>query len=213
MMAAGVDVRVLMEPGARYVRRLGDGQPMPAADHLITFVPARGDGARVLRRVATDVSITEVVTRANCNVATSTRAGRSLRASRSVRNRRTIPTVRLRGRHAYICTGCEFVPLVFTSLGRMYERTEKWLKLDDMAPDELLLQRICGGRRQFVARVLDGVSCALARGIYNALILIFVCAELARAKLRASCSEHRQAGRGDWEGLAPDRGLSRAGPM
>jgi hypothetical protein len=73
----------------------------------------------------------------------------------------------------------------------MHERTEnsleklKWLKLDDMALDERLLQRIGSGRRQFVARVLDGVSCALARG--NAPILIFVCAELAmaRAKLRA----------------------------
>ncbi len=103
--------------------------------------------------------------------------------------------------------------IMFTSFGRMHERTEKWLKLDDMALDERLLQRICSGRRQFVARVLDGVSCALILARGDARILIFkdMCAELvsraelARAKLRAELQRAPpgQDGRGDWEGLAP----------
>jgi hypothetical protein len=110
------------------VWELGDGQPMP--DQLITFVPARGDG--VLRRVATDVSITEVVTRANDD------AGRQVATCLEERAKLKDDT----HRQAAQAAGCEFVPLVFTSLGRMHQRTEKWLKLDDMALDERLLQRI-----------------------------------------------------------------------
>jgi hypothetical protein len=105
--------------------------------------------------------------------------------------------------------GCEFVPLVFTSLGRMHEITEKWLKLDDMALDERLLQRIGSGRREFTARLIDGVSCALARG--NARILYFVCAEIARARMRAQAPPDQEVV-GIGRALPPDRGLSRAGP-
>jgi hypothetical protein len=108
LMAAGVGVQ--MEPGAldpRPVRSLGDGQPMP--DQLITFVPARGDG--VLRRVATstNVSITdllEVVTRANVD------AGRQVATCLEERVKLKHDTHRQAAR----AVGCEFVPLVFTSL-------------------------------------------------------------------------------------------------
>jgi hypothetical protein len=187
LMTAGVGVHI--EPGAldpRPLRHLGDGLPQP--DQLITFVAARANG--ILKRVATDISVKEAVTRATVN------AGRSVSACLEERVREK-NAIHLEAARA---AGCEFVPLVFTSLGRMHEITEKWLKLDDMALDERLLQRIGSGRREFTARLIDGVSCALARG--NARILYFVCAEIARARMRAQAPPD-QDGRGDWEGLAP----------
>jgi hypothetical protein len=90
--------------------------------------------------------------------------------------------------------------LIFASLGSMHERTAKFLALEDIAMDEQLLQRIGSGRREFVARLFEGLSCALARG--NARMLFFACAELARAEALRRAPPDRDD-LGDWEGLAP----------
>ena len=89
--------------------------------------------------------------------------------------------------------GCDFVPLVFASLGTMHPETAKFLDFTNVDIDERLLQRIGSGRRMFTANVLDGISCALARG--NARILFRACAVLQRAHVarqhdRAAADEH-----------------------
>ncbi len=186
LVQAGVGV--VMEPGVidpRPAQRLGDGLPMP--DQLITYVATKSNG--VPQRIATDVSITEAVTRSNADV----RKYPHVSLDERVREKDAVH------RDAARAAGCEFVPLVFTSLGRMHARTEQFLGLNDFSLDERLLQRISGGRRQFVARSIDGVSCSLARG--NARMLFFVCGELAR--ISAQRAPPDRDGHGNWAGLVP----------
>jgi hypothetical protein len=157
---------VVIEPGRLDPRPDGvDSRP----DQLITYAAAgRQDG--LLRRVTTDITVREAVTESV--VARGEAVARTLERWASEK--------RLAHEEASRAAGCAFVPLVFTSLGAMHPGTEKFLKLDDMALDERQLQRLGGGRQQFVARVHEGLSCAVARG--NARMLFYVCAELPQLR-------------------------------
>ena len=156
-----------MEPGPLDPRRDGD---MSAPDQLITY-QATDRQAGVPRCVTTDVTVHETVTAALIRNRTSVR---------SKLNNEATAKHRTHG-EASRAAGCRFVPLVFASLGTMHPETEKFLNLTDMDIDERLLQQIGTGRRMFTATVLDGISCALARG--NARILFRACAVLQRARL------------------------------
>ena len=161
------NVGVVMEPGPLDPRRDGD---MSAPDQLITY-QATDRQAGVPRCVTTDVTVHETVTAALIRNRTSVR---------SKLNNEATAKHRTHG-EASRAAGCRFVPLVFASLGTMHPETEKFLNLTDMDIDERLLQQIGTGRRMFTATVLDGISCALARG--NARILFRACAVLQRARL------------------------------
>jgi hypothetical protein len=73
----------------------------------------------------------------------------------------------------------------------MHPETAKFLDFTNVDIDERLLQRIGSGRRMFTANVLDGISCALARG--NARILFRACAVLQRAHVARSRQHDRAA--------------------
>ncbi len=166
----------LVAGGAGAVLEPGALDPRPDAedrrpDQLITYTAVnQRDG--MLKRVTTDLTVAETVTRAVCG-----RSSAAAHLDLKMREKRREYDEPMRA------AGCVFTPLVFASLGLMHEQTETFLKLEDMNLDERRLQRLGSGRRQFVARLFDGLSCALVRG--NARMLFYACAELVRLRWRA----------------------------
>ena len=60
--------------------------------------------------------------------------------------------------------GLEFVPLIATSLGALHKSFTAFLQLRDVRLDDDRLEQLFGGRRAFLARFVNSVSCAIARG-------------------------------------------------
>ena len=160
------EVGVVMEPGVLDPRADGERErDMP--DQLITYqAVGRGDG--VPKRVTTDLTVVEAVTRATVENGVSVQAKLKRAVAEKVR----------RHKESAEAAGCSFIPLAFASLGTMHGEAAKFLRLDDMEMDERVLQQLGSGRLLFVARLLEGLSCALARG--NARMLFAACAELQR---------------------------------
>ena len=159
-----------------------------APDQLITY-QATDRQAGVPRCVPTDVTVHETVTAALVRNRTTVRS----KLHNEARLKRRLHEEPSRA------AGCDFVPLVFASLGTMHPdpETAKFLDFTNVDIDELerLLQRIGSGRRMFTANVLDGFSCALARGNASARILFRACAALQWAHVaqqhnRAAADEH-----------------------
>jgi hypothetical protein len=169
LLSAGVGV--LVEPGALHHQpERGDGDASDAGDpdyerkerspwkkgtapdQLITYA-AVGKKAGTLARITTDISVCETNTAAVLSRKISVGTVLANRAREKVK------------KHAAPAraAGCAFVPLVFSSLGAMHPQTAEFLTLNDMYLDEAHMEREFGGRRWFIARMIDGLSCALAR--------------------------------------------------
>lgn len=71
---------------------------------------------------------------------------------------------RLKHKPAADRAGVAFVPLVASSLGMLQSDFREFLKLAHVRLDDDHLFRAFGGRRAFLARLVDSVSCAIARG-------------------------------------------------
>jgi hypothetical protein len=170
------NVGVLMEPGPLDPRREA-GKTAP--DQLITY-QATDRQAGVPRCVTTDVTVHETVTAALVRNRTTVRS----KLHNEARLKRRLHEEPSRA------AGCDFVPLVFASLGTMHPETAKFLDFTNVDIDERLLQRIGSGRRMFTANVLDGISCALARRILFRACAVLQRAHVARQHNRAAADEH-----------------------
>ena len=122
------NVGVLMEPGPLDPRREA-GKTAP--DQLITY-QATDRQAGVPRCVTTDVTVHETVTAAQVRNRTTVRS----KLHNEARLKRRLHEEPSRA------AGCDFVPLVFASLGTMHPETAKFLDLTnvDIGIDERLLQ-------------------------------------------------------------------------
>jgi hypothetical protein len=144
-----------------------EGARPAAPDQVITYV-AMGKRSGMLTRTATDITICEPATEACIRSKTSVAA---------LLNRKAGIKSRHHGQLAAEA-GCGFVPLVFSSLGAVHKATSEFLSLNGMSLREELMEREFGGRRNFVNRMIDALSCALVRG--NARMIFDNAIELAR---------------------------------
>jgi hypothetical protein len=155
-MLGAAGIAAIDEPGPlNDGEQKGDEQsedgPMP--DQLMAFV-SHGAGP-IVRRVCTDVAVIECNTTAYTARLKDSRMVSSLRAK--VHEKRTKHVAAARR------AGTEFVPLVASSLGSLHEDFVRFLQLDDVRLDDERLFILYGGRRAFKARLMDSVSCAIAR--------------------------------------------------
>jgi hypothetical protein len=125
--------------------------PAPKPDQLLSFV-SHGAGPAV-RRVCTDVVVVECNTEARVQKSTCNALLNEEAADK--RRKHSGPAAR---------AGVAFVPLVASSLGTLHEDFVRFLQLDDVRLDDDHLFLMFGGRRAFKTRLVDSVSCAIARG-------------------------------------------------
>jgi hypothetical protein len=156
-MLGAAGIAVIDEPGPlNDGEQKGDEQsedePMP--DQLMSFV-SHGAGP-VVGRVCTDVTVIECNTTARLNKSLVIICMSSLKAKAAAKCSKHVAAARR--------AGTEFVPLVASSLGSLHEDFVRFLQLDDVRLDDERLFILYGGRRAFKARLMDSVSCAIARG-------------------------------------------------
>jgi hypothetical protein len=146
---ASAGICVIDEPGP-LSGDLDDGAPRPRPDQLLTFI-ARGDGPAIAR-VCTDVSVVE------CNTRAAVKRGVDRIIATQVRDKNE--------KHGRVASdaGVKFVPLVASSLGTLHGDFQAFLQLRDITLNDERLFILYGGRRAFTTRLVNAVSCAIARG-------------------------------------------------
>ena len=149
-MLTAAGVTVIDEPGPLNDED-GDGAAQPMPDQLLSFI-SHGAG-HALRRLCTDVTVAECNTHARVVRETPARV---LDSEATTKNRKHGAAARK--------AGIAFVPLVASSLGTLHQDFLAFLKLDGVRLDDDHLFLAFGGRRAFMARLMDTVSCAIASG-------------------------------------------------
>jgi hypothetical protein len=148
VMLSAAGVSVVDEPGA--LNGGGDAAPMP--DQLLTFVSHGVAAAWGVRRVCTDITVLE------CNTTS--------RAAKPINDSLNDVVAKKRKKHEAEAAkaGVQYVTLAASSLGKLHKDFQRFLQLDDVRLDDDHLFLVFGGRRAFKARLVDSVSCAIARG-------------------------------------------------
>jgi hypothetical protein len=171
LSAAGIGV--IEEPGPLNDKDAKDARA-PKPDQLLSFVSLGASPA--VRRVCTDVTVIE------CNAIARIKTKQSAVSSLTAKAREKCAKHSDAARRA----GVDFVPLVASSLGSLHESFAQFLQLDGMRLDDELLFVLYGGRRAFKARLMDSVSCAIARGTG------YVASVAAERLIYATTGQHSQ---------------------